>query len=138
MSFQEKIKEIQPTSLYEKPVNEETLFGDVIKKIEKGLSHEQKQYFLTGLAKQKNKTDINIIKEFFDLLISLQREMKSKNSDDKDTVFFNLNKRIFEENLIRIKSILALYEHSFSNEKIMLTLLGTIIQYIHETESDNL
>ena len=85
-----------------------------------------------GLVKQKNNKEIDVLKTFLELIYNDVNEINSKQTGD-DKIFFNINKKILLSNLQNSHEILKMYK--LNGDKLLYTLLGTLIQYVYERRS---
>jgi|TARA_R110000772_G_scaffold258300_1_gene375466 hypothetical protein len=85
--------------------------------------------FIQGMVKQKNNKNIDIIKVFLEFIYSDINDINSKHTGD-DKSFFNINKKILISNLQNSHEILKMY--NVGDDKLLYSLLGTLIQYIYE------
>ena len=83
------------------------------------------------MVKQKNNKRIDILKIFLELVYNDVNEINSIQTNG-DKSFFNVNKKILLSNLQNSYEILKMY--NVCGDKILYTLLGTLIQYIYETK----
>lgn len=130
MSELEKVTTgVESSSLKCIPANTELPFDQIKASLKESLKMGEFDAFQRGLVKQKNNKEIDILKTFLELIYNDINEINSKQTGD-DKIFFNINKKILVSNLQNSHEILKLYK--LNDDKLLYTLLGTLIQYIHE------
>ena len=130
MSELEKVTTgVESSSLKCIPANTELPFDQIKASLKESLKMDEFDAFQQGLVKQKNNKEIDILKTFLELIYNDINEINSKQTGD-DKIFFNINKKILVSNLQNSHEILKLYK--LNDDKLLYTLLGTLIQYIHE------
>ena len=121
--------EVESTSLKGVSKNNEFPFEQIKASLKESLKMEEFDAIQQGLVKQKNIKEIDILKTFLELIYNDINEINSKQTGD-DKIFFNINKKILVSNLQNSHEILKLYK--LNDDKLLYTLLGTLIQYMYE------
>ena len=130
MSELEKVTtEVESTPLKDVPKINEFPFDQIKASLKESLKMEEFNAIQQGLVKQKNNKEIDIIKTFLELIYNDVNEINSKQTG-VDKIFFNINKKILISNLQNSHEILKLYK--LNDDKLLYTLLGTLIQYMYE------
>lgn len=124
-------KEI-PSSTLSTTEKENTFpFDEITAYLKQSLDIDDYNTFVKGMVKQKNNKRIDILKIFLELVYNDVNEINSIQTNG-DKSFFNVNKKILLSNLQNSYEILKMY--NICGDKILYTLLGTLIQYIYETK----
>jgi hypothetical protein len=124
-------KEI-PSSTLSTTEKENTFpFDEITAYLKQSLDIDDYNTFVKGMVKQKNNKRIDILKIFLELVYNDVNEINSIQTNG-DKSFFNVNKKILLSNLQNSYEILKMY--NVCGDKILYTLLGTLIQYIYETK----
>ena len=124
-------EEVKPSSLLSVEKKEEINLEDIISFFNTK-SDEYSVSLKAGRVYQTNKK-LNLINTLFKMLQEEVEKIDSKNNNDLDKSFFNLNKKILSSNLYNIKEILKTYD--IDEKRLSYFLLGTLIQYIYESRS---
>ena len=132
MSELEKVTTIVESSLKDVPENNEFPFDQIKRSLKESLKMDEFDAVQQGLVKQKNNKEIDVLKTFLELIYNDVNEINSKQTGD-DKIFFNINKKILLSNLQNSHEILKMYK--LNDDKLLYTLLGTLIQYIYERRS---
>lgn len=132
MSELEKVTTIVESSLKHVPENNKFPFDQVKRSLKESLKMDEFDAVQQGLVKQKNNKEIDILKTFLELIYNDVNEINSKHTGD-DKIFFNINKKILLSNLQNSHEILKMYK--LNDDKLLYTLLGTLIQYMYERRS---
>ena len=130
MSEVEKITKDVPSSTLVHQV--ETIkfpFEELKLSLKDSLEMDNYDAFIQGMVKQKNNKNIDILKVFLEFVYSDINDINSKHTGD-DKSFFNINKKILISNLQNSHEILKMY--NVGDDKLLYSLLGTLIQYIYE------
>lgn len=106
-------------------------FNEITAYLKQSLDIDDYNTFVKGMVKQKNNKRIDILKIFLELVCNDVNEINSIQTNG-DKSFFNVNKKILLSNLQNSYEILKMY--NVCGDKILYTLLGTLIQYIYETK----
>lgn len=130
MSELEKVTtEVEGSSLIHVAKINEFPFDQIRASLKESLKIEEFDAVEQGLVKQKNNKEIDILKTFLELIYNDVNEINSKHTGD-DKIFFNINKKILISNLQNSHEILKMYK--LNDDKLLYTLLGTLIQYMYE------
>jgi len=130
MSEIEKVTtDVESSSLKEIPKINEFPFDQIKTSLKESLKTDEFDAVQQGLVKQKNNKEIDILKTFLELIYNDVNEINSKHTGD-DKIFFNINKKILISNLQNSHEILKMYK--LNDDKLLYTLLGTLIQYMYE------
>jgi len=130
MSEIEKVTtDVESSSLKEIPKINEFPFDQIKTSLKESLKTDEFDAVEQGLVKQKNNKEIDILKTFLELIYNDVNEINSKHTGD-DKIFFNINKKILMSNLQNSHEILKMYK--LNDDKLLYTLLGTLIQYMYE------
>ena len=130
MSEIEKVTtDVESSSLKEIPKINEFPFDQIKTSLKESLKTDEFDAVEQGLVKQKNNKEIDILKTFLELIYNDVNEINSKHTGD-DKIFFNINKKILISNLQNSHEILKMYK--LNDDKLLYTLLGTLIQYMYE------
>jgi len=130
MSEIEKVTtDVESSSLKEIPKINEFPFDQIKTSLKESLKTDEFDAVQQGLVKQKNNKEIDILKTFLELIYNDVNEINSKHTGD-DKIFFNINKKILMSNLQNSHEILKMYK--LNDDKLLYTLLGTLIQYMYE------
>tara|TARA_R110002153_G_scaffold53177_2_gene148516 strand:- start:56107 stop:56508 length:402 start_codon:yes stop_codon:yes gene_type:complete len=132
MSELEKVTTIVESSLKDVPENNEFPFDQLKRSLKESLKMDEFDAVQQGLVKQKNNKEIDVLKTFLELIYNDVNEINSKQTGD-DKIFFNINKKILLSNLQNSHEILKMYK--LNGDKLLYTLLGTLIQYVYERRS---
>lgn len=132
MSELEKVTTIVESSLKDVPENNEFPFDQIKRSLKESLKMDEFAAVQQGLVKQKNNKEIDVLKTFLELIYNDVNEINSKQTGD-DKIFFNINKKILLSNLQNSHEILKMYK--LNDDKLLYTLLGTLIQYMYERRS---
>lgn len=132
MSELEKVTTIVESSLKDVPENNEFPFDQIKRSLKESLKMDEFDAVQQGLVKQKNNKEIDVLKTFLELIYNDVNEINSKQTGD-DKIFFNINKKILLSNLQNSHEILKMYK--LNDDKLLYTLLGTLIQYMYERRS---
>lgn len=128
----EKItKEIPSSTLFTTEKENIFPFNEITAYLKQSLDIDDYNTFVKGMVKQKNNKRIDILKIFLELVCNDVNEINSIQTNG-DKSFFNVNKKILLSNLQNSYEILKMY--NVCGDKILYTLLGTLIQYIYETK----
>ena len=104
-------------------------FNEIKLALKDSLEMDKYDAFIQGMVKQKNIKKVDILKTFFESLYNEVNGINSKHTgEDKSLV--NINKKILITNLQNSHEILKMYD--IGDEKLLYSLLGTLIQYIYE------
>ena len=104
-------------------------FNEIKLALKDSLEMDNYDAFIQGMVKQKNIKKVGILKTFFESLDNEVNDINSKHTGE-DKSFFNINKKILITNLQNSHEILKMYD--IGDEKLLYSLLGTLIQYIYE------
>lgn len=104
-------------------------FNEIKLALKDSLEMDNYDAFIQGMVKQKNIKKVDILKTFFESLYNEVNDINSKHTGE-DKSFFNINKKILITNLQNSHEILKMYD--IGDEKLLYSLLGTLIQYIYE------
>ena len=104
-------------------------FNEIKLALKDSLEMDKYDAFIQGMVKQKNIKKVDILKTFFESLYNEVNDINSKHTGE-DKSFFNINKKILITNLQNSHEILKMYD--IGDEKLLYSLLGTLIQYIYE------
>ena len=104
-------------------------FNEIKLALKDSLEMDNYDAFIQGMVKQKNIKKVGILKTFFESLYNEVNDINSKHTGE-DKSFFNINKKILITNLQNSHEILKMYD--IGDEKLLYSLLGTLIQYIYE------
>lgn len=104
-------------------------FNEIKLALKDSLEMDNYDAFIQGMVKQKNIKKVDILKTFFESLYNEVNGINSKHTGE-DKSFFNINKKILITNLQNSHEILKMYD--IGDEKLLYSLLGTLIQYIYE------
>ena len=104
-------------------------FNEIKLALKDSLEMDKYDAFIQGMVKQKNIKKVDIFKTFFESLYNEVNGINSKHTGE-DKSFFNINKKILITNLQNSHEILKMYD--IGDEKLLYSLLGTLIQYIYE------
>ena len=104
-------------------------FNEIKLALKDSLEMDKYDAFIQGMVKQKNIKKVDILKTFFESLYNEVNGINSKHTGE-DKSFFNINKKILITNLQNSHEILKMYD--IGDEKLLYSLLGTLIQYIYE------
>ena len=132
MSELEKVTTIVESSLKDVPENNEFPFDQIKRSLKESLKMDEFDAVQQGLVKQKNNIEIDVLMTFLELIYNDVNEINSKQTGD-DKIFFNINKKILLSNLQNSHEILKMYK--LNDDKLLYTLLGTLIQYMYERRS---
>ena len=130
MSLIEKITNNIPSSTLTSQVEVNKFPFDELKlALKDSLEMDNYDAFIQGMVKQKNNKKVDILKVFLESLYNDVNGINSKHTGD-DKSFFNINKKILITNLQNSHEILKMY--GIGDDKLLYSLLGTLIQYIYE------
>ena len=130
MSLIEKITNNIPSSTLTSQVEVNKFPFDELKlALKDSLEMDNYDAFIQGMVKQKNNKKVDILKVFLESLYNDVNDINSKHTGD-DKSFFNINKKILITNLQNSHEILKMY--GIGDDKLLYSLLGTLIQYIYE------
>tara|TARA_R110000803_G_scaffold210030_1_gene280806 strand:+ start:770 stop:1174 length:405 start_codon:yes stop_codon:yes gene_type:complete len=130
MSSIEKITNNIPSSTLTSQVEVNKFPFDELKlALKDSLEMDNYDAFIQGMVKQKNNKKVDILKVFLESLYNDVNDINSKHTGD-DKSFFNINKKILITNLQNSHEILKMY--GIGDDKLLYSLLGTLIQYIYE------
>lgn len=130
MSSIEKLTNNIPSSTLTSQVEVNEFPFDAIKlALKDSLEMDNYDAFIQGMVKQKNNKKVDILKVFLESLYNGVNDINSKHTGD-DKSFFNINKKILITNLQNSHEILKMY--GIGDDKLLYSLLGTLIQYIYE------
>jgi len=130
MSSIEKLTNNIPSSTLASQVEvNEFPFDELKLALKDSLEIDNYDAFIQGMVKQKNNKKVDILKVFLESLYNGVNDINSKHTGD-DKSFFNINKKILITNLQNSHEILKMY--GIGDDKLLYSLLGTLIQYIYE------
>ena len=127
--LEDKTKQVSATSI-DSIVKEKINFNiDDFDSIIKILDIEKYDYYKKGKVYQKNK-DLKIIQAIIKSFINEINEIELDDKNTNNLILSKLNKKLIIEQLNGLHSLLT--NINLKEDKLLYTLLGTMIQYIYE------
>ena len=127
--LEDKTKQVSATSI-DSIVKEKVNFNiDDFDSIIKILDIEKYDYYKKGKVYQKNK-DLKIIQAIIKSFINEVNEIELDDKNTNNIILSKLNKKLIIEQLNGLHSLLT--NINLKEDKLLYTLLGTMIQYIYE------
>jgi len=127
--LEDKTKQVSATSI-DSIVKEKINFNiDDFDSIIKILDIEKYDYYKKGKVYQKNK-DLKIIQAIIKSFINEVNEIELDDKNTNNIILSKLNKKLIIEQLNGLHSLLT--NINLKEDKLLYTLLGTMIQYIYE------
>ena len=127
--LEDKTKQVSATSI-DSIVKEKINFNiDDFDSIIKILDIEKYDYYKKGKVYQKNK-DLKIIQAIIKSFINEINEIELDDKNTNNIILSKLNKKLIIEQLNGLHSLLT--NINLKEDKLLYTLLGTMIQYIYE------
>jgi len=127
--LEDKTKQVSATSI-DSIVKEKINFNiDDFDSIIKILDIEKYDYYKKGKVYQKNK-DLKIVQAIIKSFINEINEIELDDKNTNNIILSKLNKKLIIEQLNGLHSLLT--NINLKEDKLLYTLLGTMIQYIYE------